>query len=215
MVRIEAGRKVEVLLLKDASKKFQILDDEIVHASFFKLRRLRVKHTLFAGGWSPVLDRELFQRSHCVAVLPYDPIADSVVLVEQFRIGAIPDKETPWLLEIVAGCIEQGENPEQVAVRESMEEAGCELTALIKVHEFYTSPGGSAEKLNLFCGRIDSTKVGTICGLESENEDIRVHVVKFDTAMAKVQNGEIDSAIPIVALQWLALNRERIRQDWA
>lgn len=196
-------------------REFEILRREVVHEGFFTLQRLHLKHSLFAGGWSPVLERELFQRSNCVAVLPYDPIADRVVLIEQFRIGAIPDKPDPWLLEIVAGAIEHGERPEEVAMREAREEAACEPTRVIQIHEFYTSPGASSEKLSLFCGRIDSENVGTICGLRSENEDILVRVVDFDAAMAKVKCGEIDSAIPIVALQWLALNREWLRRDWA
>lgn len=161
-----------------------------------------------------MLDRELFRRTNCVAVLPYDPIRDQVVLIEQFRIGATVEKKSPWLLEIVAGAIEAGEQPLDVACREAREEAGCEIQELIKISEFYTSPGVSSERLTLFCGRVDARNAGRICGLKSENEDILVSVVDFDDAMDYVENGRIDSAIPIIALQWLALNRDRLRKTW-
>ncbi len=196
-------------------KQYRILTEELVHDGFFKLTRLVLKHSLYAGGWSPEIGRELIQRSKCVAVLPYDPIRDQVVLVEQFRVGAIPDKPCPWLLEIVAGAIEPGELPADVALRECREEAGCEVTKLIEIGEFYTTPGASSEKLTLYCGRVDARNGGGICGLQSENEDIFVTVVEFDEAIAKVKNGEIDSAVPIVALQWLALNREWVQESWS
>ncbi|MGR9105923.1 MAG: NUDIX domain-containing protein [Gammaproteobacteria bacterium] len=200
--------------MKSRLKQYRVLGEELIHDGFFKVKRLLLTHSRYAGGWSPELARELFHRTNCVAVLPYDPITDRVVLVEQFRVGAIPDKACPWLLEIVAGAIEFGESPEDVALRESREEAGCELTKLVKISEFYTSPGASSEKLTLYCGRVDSRGVGGICGLESEDEDILVSVIDFREAMEKVKCGEIDSAIPIIALQWLALNREWLRETW-
>jgi ADP-ribose pyrophosphatase len=200
--------------LKESFKQYKILKEDLIHDGFFRLKRLALKHTLYEGGWSPELDRELFRRGNCVAVLPYDPVADQVVLVEQFRVGAILDKPVPWLLEIVAGAIEAGERPVDVVHREAREEAGCEVLDLIKISEFYTSPGASSEKLSLYCGRVDAGNVGGVCGLQSEHEDILVSAVAFDEAMQKLQNGEIDSATPIIALQWLALNRDWLREKW-
>lgn len=195
-------------------KQFEILDQHTVYNGFFKLERYQVKHTLFAGGWSQPLQRELFRRNNCVGVLLYDPIRDEVVLLEQFRVGAMLHSEQAWLLEIVAGGIEEGETPEQVAYREAEEEAGCTIEELTLISEFYTSPGGASERLSLFYGRVDSTNVGGIYGLEEEDEDIRVSVISFAQAYQLLEQGRIESAIPMIAIQWLALNRDKLRAKW-
>lgn len=194
-----------------ADKEFEIIAETPLYRGFFNLSRVRLRHTLFGGGWSEPLDRELFHRGRCVGVVLYDPEADRVVLIEQFRIGAVRVKDDPWLLEIVAGAVEDGESHEDVARREALEEAGCEIRELIRVGEFFTTPGACAERLTLFCGLVDSSGVGGVYGLAEEQEDIRASVVDFAEAMAWIEEGLIDSAIPVVGLQWLALNRERLR----
>lgn len=195
-------------------KQFEILDKEIMYQGFFRVEKYRLKHTLFGGGWSAEITRELFMRGSCVAVLLYDPDADKVVLIEQFRTGAVLNPEKSWLVEIVAGAIEEGEIAEEVAYRESLEEAGCEIEQLMVINEFYTTPGGSSEWITLFCGKVDSTQVGGIHGLDHEDEDIWVRAVDFDEAYLMLENGEIESAIPIIAIQWLALNRQKLKQAW-
>ncbi|MEQ1529931.1 MAG: NUDIX domain-containing protein [Methylococcales bacterium] len=196
------------------TKQFQIIRTETAYAGFFRMEKYWLKHTLYNGGWSEEICRELFIRGRCVAVLLYDPQADKVVLIEQFRIGALLQPERAWLLEIVAGAIEEGETAEQVAYRESLEEAGCEIQELKQISEFFTTPGGAAEKITLFCGKIDSSQVGGIHGLAEEGEDILVRTVDFADAYAMLATGEIDSAIPIIAIQWLALHREQLKQQW-
>ncbi|MFZ4700644.1 MAG: NUDIX domain-containing protein [Candidatus Methylumidiphilus sp.] len=198
----------------DSIKSFEVSEEIPVYEGFFKMTRIRMRHTLFRGGWSRDLIRELFHRGACVAVLPYDPVNDSIVLIEQFRIGAMYFKADPWLLEIVAGAVEEGESPDQVAHREALEEAGCEIKHLLKISEFFTSPGAFGEKITLFCGIVDSSLVGGVYGLVDEDEDIRVQVVGFDEAWGMLENGSIDSAIPMIALQWLAMNRERLRAEF-
>jgi len=195
-------------------KQFEILQKDTVYPGFFHMEKYRLKHTLYAGGWSAEISRELLVRGRCVAVLLYDPDTDKVVLIEQFRAGAILNPERAWLVEIVAGAIEEGESAEQVALRESIEEAGCEIQEIIEISEFYTTPGGSSERITLFCGKVDSTHVGGIHGLDDEHEDILVRAVDFDDAYRMLESREIESAIPIVAIQWLALNREKLRQQW-
>lgn len=195
-------------------KKFQIIRKETAYAGFFRMEKYWLKHTLYAGGWSDEICRELFIRGRCVAVLLYDPQADKVVLIEQFRIGAVWQPEQAWLVEIVAGAIEEGETAEQVAYRESVEEAGCEILALKKLGEFFTTPGGVGEKITLFCGKVDSSQVGGIHGLAEEGEDILVRTVSFSEAYAMLASGEIESAIPIIAIQWLALNKTQLQQEW-
>ena len=196
------------------TKQFEILDKEIVYSGFFRMEKYRLKHTLYAGGWSAEITRELFVRGSCVAVLLYDPHTDKVVLIEQFRAGAILQPDRAWLVEIVAGAIEEGETAEEVAYRESLEEAGCEIQELIVINEFYTTPGGAAERITLFCGKVDSSGVGGIHGLDHEDEDIWVRAVDFDEAYVMLENNEIESAIPIIAIQWLALNKQKLKQKW-
>lgn len=193
-------------------KAFEIEEKKTVYQGFFTLERYRVRHTLYEGGWSQFVYRELFRRGSCVAVLLYDPDQDQVVLIEQFRIGAVLNPERAWLLEIVAGAIEEGETAEQVAYRESIEEAGCQIQALHLISEFYTTPGGASERISLFCGKIDATNVCGVRGLKEEDEDILVRTVSFNEAYTLMERGEIDSAIPIIAIQWLALNKDKIKQ---
>ncbi|MFM8444001.1 MAG: NUDIX domain-containing protein [Methylococcus sp.] len=194
-------------------KAFEIMDESPLYRGFFNLTRYRLRHTLYAGGWCEPLVRELFHRGRCVAVLPYDPETDRVILIEQFRIGAVGDKETPWLVEIVAGAIEPGEEPEAVARREAEEEAGCRLGELIHIGDFYTTPGGCSEKVSVFCGLLDGPIEEGVFGLSEEGEDIRAMALSADEALAWLAAGLIDSAIPALALQWLALNRGRLGRN--
>jgi len=180
-----------------------------LYEKYFKLDEYSLSHELFAGGSSPLFTREVFDRGAVVVVLPYDPERRKVVLIEQFRIGAINDPGGPWLVETVAGVIEPGESTQQVAMRESVEEAGCKLQRLEPISEFYVSPGASNEHCSLFCGVVDSDGVAGIHGLATENEDIRVMVIDATEAFAWVREGRIRSASTIVALQWLELNQAR------
>lgn len=192
---------------------YEILDSETVYQGFFRLERYRLRHRLFAGGMSGPVQRELFERGHAAAVLLYDPQRDAVVLLEQFRIGALQAAGGPWLLEIVAGMIEEGESAAEVVRREALEEAGARIQRLEFICDYLVSPGGTSETISLYCGLVDSDGLGGIHGLEEEQEDIRVTVVTFDQAWALWQQGQINSASPIIALQWLAMQRESLRQD--
>jgi len=197
------------------NKQFIIHKKEIAYSGFFRLEKYWLTHTLYDGGWSEEICRELFVRGSCVAVLLYDPYTDKVVLIEQFRAGAILNPNKAWLIEIVAGAIEEGETAVEVAHREAFEEAGCMIQELMLISEFYTTPGGMAERISLFCGKVDSTQITDgIHGLEHEQEDILVRTVDFAEAYQMVENNEIDSAIPILAIQWLALNKEKLQAKW-
>lgn len=192
-------------------KKFKIINQETSYKGFFRLEKYQLQHTLFKGGWSHTMTRELFMRGNCVAVILYDPNRDEVVLIEQFRAGAILTADKAWLIEIVAGAIEQGETAKEVAYRESIEEAGCEIEELMLINEFYTTPGGSSERISLFYGKVDTTSVGGIHGLDDEDEDILVTAVKFDEVYQMLESGRIESGIPIIAIQWLYINRDKLR----
>ncbi|OBS10828.1 NUDIX domain-containing protein [Acidihalobacter prosperus] len=194
--------------------KWEILDKVQCFKGFYELVRYRVRHALFAGGMGQPITRELMIRGQAAAVLPYDPVSDRVLLVEQFRIGAIDSPHGPWLVEIVAGLVEPGEQPEAVARREALEEAGCTLREIEPICEYYSSPGGSTERVSLFAARMDSDGLGGIHGLAEEGEDIRAFLMSADEAIDQMRRGLIDNAMSIIALQWLALNRERLRAQW-
>ena len=183
---------------------------QVLFSKYFRLEEYSLSHELFEGGYSNIFTREIFERGSVVALLPYDPERRKVVLIEQFRAGAIGDEQTPWLFECVAGVIEEGESEDQVAIRESREEAGCDIQQLHQISRYYVSPGGTTELCTLYCGIIDSNGIGGIHGLDEENEDIRVEVVDADLAYAMVRDGRIKSSATIIALQWLELNEQRL-----
>lgn len=172
------------------------------------------RHKLFAGGWSPTISREVFERGHAIAVLLYDPTRSEFVLIEQFRIGAMATSETPWLLEIVAGIIEQDENPEDVCRRETHEEAGLKIGNLSKALSYLSSPGGTTERIHIYVGEVDASQATGIHGLEHEGEDILVHRVVESQAMSYLEDGKIDNAASVIALQWFALNKSRVLNEW-
>lgn len=188
---------------------YKIIAKETLYDGFFKLDRFAIQHTLFAGGNTEVFSRELFERGEAAAVLLYDPQKDVVVLTEQFRIGAAVDNsgESPWLLEVVAGIIEEGEQAEDVARREAQEEVDCIIQDLIPISRYWSSPGGTSEKIHLYCALLDSSGLGGIHGLEHEQEDILVRIIPFDQAYSAIASGAINNAATIIALQWLKLNQ--------
>ncbi|RMF19873.1 MAG: NUDIX domain-containing protein [Gammaproteobacteria bacterium] len=192
----------------------QVLGRELLSGGFLKVYRYRLKHRLFRGGWSPELSRELVVRHGASCLLPYDPVRDELVLVEQFRVGALGSPRSPWLLELVAGIHDDDCTPEGVAMREAREEAGLEVTDLLPICEFQASPGGMAEHVYLYCGRVDTTHAGGIHGLADEGEDIRVHVYSREEAYGMLQRGELDNAPVIIGIQWLMLNIDRVRDAW-
>ena len=192
----------------------QELEKQTVFQGYFRIDRYRLRYPLFEGGTSGEIVREVFERGQVAAVLLMDPDRDAVVLIEQFRPGPYVAGDHPWLIEIVAGVIEGEESAEQMARRESLEEANCTVTELIPVMRFYTSPGASTESVVLFCGRVDASTAGGIHGLDHEGEDIRVFTVSVDEAQSLLESGRIVNAKNINALQWLAGNYESVKARW-
>lgn len=196
-----------------------VAKEEIVYDGFFTVRKVQLRHRLFdrdenTGGESELMTREVVLRKEAAGVLLYDPQLDVVALIEQFRIGALDRGNSPWLFELVAGLIDTDESPAEVACREAQEEAGCEVLALESVLEYFPSPGGTDEYFYLFCGRADLRNAGGIHGLPEEHEDIRVHVVEFDSAVTMLNRGELCNAQTIIAMLWLQLHRDRLRAEW-
>jgi ADP-ribose diphosphatase len=193
----------------------QIIARENAYSGYFRIDKYRIRHPLFDGGTSPEIRREVFDRGHAVAVILYDPVRDAVVLIDQFRIGALAAGHPPWVTEIVAGVIDSGEAPIDVARRETLEETGCAVEDLMPIYDYLVSPGCSNETVKLFCGRVDAAKVGGIFGLKDEGEDIRVRAVPLDEAMQALATGKFNTSLGIIGLQWLALNRDRLRARWS
>jgi ADP-ribose pyrophosphatase len=188
---------------------------ETVFQGFFRMDKLWLTHPRFDGADMPTFTRELFIRGDATCVLPYDPDRDEVVLLEQFRLGALGRDQSPWLLELVAGMNEEGESPEEVAQREGQEEAGLTFSPLDKICNYLVSPGGTTELIHLYCGRISTEAAGGLFGMEDEHEDIRAHVFSADEAIAMIYDGRINNAAAIIALQWLQLNRPRLQESWS
>lgn len=197
-----------------AEPDVEIIERSVAFQGHFRVDRYRLRFRRFAGGLGREITRELFERGHAAAVLPYDPARDVVVLLEQFRVGALGAPGRPWCLEPVAGIIEAGETAEDVARREAMEEAGLEIEALWPICDYLASPGGTSERVALFLGRIDSTKAGGLHGLADEGEDIRSLVLPFDDAWREMMARPNPVASLLIAMQFLALNRDTVRQTW-
>jgi len=197
-----------------------LIHKETGYNGFFTVNQYALQHRQFNGEQTRVLMRECFERGHAVGVLAYDPWQDKIVLLEQFRIGAYvysgekEEQQSPWLLEIIAGIVEPGEDQEAVAHREAFEEAGCELLALESIGDFYSSPGGTSETIQLYCACVKSDGIGGIHGLEEEGEDIRVIVVSFDEAVQWLKEGRLNNASAMISMQWLMLNKDDIREKW-
>jgi ADP-ribose pyrophosphatase len=179
----------------------------------FKVDELLLEHDAYRGGALRNVRREIVSRQNAVAVVPYDPLRDTVVLTEQFRVGAIYSSN-PWLLEIVAGLIEEGEAVEEVARRETLEEIGCEIHRIKPVATFFTSPGGVTEHMTLFVGEVDSAQVTRFAGMCEEHEDIQVVVTSVKQIAHMLDEGEILSATPLIGLQWLLLHQDALRREW-
>lgn len=198
-----------------SNEDVKILSEENCYSGFLQIKQFKIQCRLYEGGWSKIFARELLQRTPGVGVLLYDPSLDKILMVEQFRIGCLLDQQNgPWALELIAGLIEESESSQDVAKREAQEEAGININELIPICEYYNSPGGSSEKLSIFCALIDlSTVEEGIYGLESESENIRSVIIDRAKAETAVKNGEINNAMSIIAIQWLALNLNELKKS--
>jgi len=185
---------------------YKVLERRSLFSGFFNLFGYRIKHDRFDGG-AMVIEREVLHRGHAAAVMPYDPKLDSVLLIEQFRAGTIPSGHNPWLLEFVAGMVEEGEASEEVVKREALEEANLQLDQVHFITSYFPSPGGSAETIDLYWAETDLSDAGGIYGLKSEHEDIRSSVYRLDEAMELLDQGVINNSVTMLLLLWFDRQR--------
>lgn len=181
--------------------EWKILKREKSFSGFFNLFSYRIEHALFNGG-TGVIDREVLHRGHAAAVMPYDPATDSILLIEQFRAGAMHTEHNPWLFEFIAGMVEEGEHSRDVVRREAQEEAGIELGDVNFINTYFPSPGGSAETIDLYWAVADLSNAGGVFGLPTEGEDIRSSVYTFDEAMQMLDDGVINNSVTMLLLLW-------------
>ena len=195
--------------------KYDILTCETLFQGYYRLDRYKLQHERFDGSTRAPLQREVFERGRGVAgVLLFDPQADCVVLVEQFRTGPMARGDDPWTTEIVCGMLDSNETPEQTARRETQEETGCTVAELQPIAKYYTSPGGTSEYIYLYAGRVEAPPHGTTSGCQTEHEDIRVHVLDAAKAIGLLYANKVQDAQTMVALQWFAMHHTELRSRW-
>ena len=183
------------------------------YSDFFAVEDITLRHTQFDGTMSEPLERAVFVSTDASIVLPYDPVRDCVLLVEQIRLGPIGRADpSVWQLEPVAGLIDPGETPEQAARREAAEEAGLTLAALEPVGECYASPGAATDFFHLFVGLCDLPEgAAQVGGAVDEGENIRSHLVAFDDLLAMAEDRRTANAPLTLLVYWLAHHRDRLR----
>ncbi len=200
--------------IPDSDPDVEIVTRELGYQGYTRVERFRLRVRRFDGSWSGEMRREVVNRGNAVAVLPYDPRRDEVILIEQFRLPQHVVGYPGWPLEIVGGIVEAGETFEEVARREAAEEAGVTIRRLEKLYHCFTSPGILSEQVTIYCGEVDTTGASGVYGLPDEHEEIKVHVHSAEAAIARLDAGQLDNAIVIIALSWLARNRDALRRRW-
>lgn len=193
----------------------ELIERTVPFQGHFRVARYVFRQDLYQGGRSEPFSREVFERGQAAALLPYDPVRDEVVLIRQFRAGSYVAGRHPWSWEIVAGIIEEGESPEDLVRREAVEEANLKVADLEFINSVMLTPGACSESCTMFAGRVDASAAGGIFGLASENENILVKAIAFTEVRAMLDRAEIDNAIAVIALQWLALHRDALRKRWS
>jgi len=180
--------------------EYHIRQKTRVYQGFFAMDEYTLEHDRFDGGRMQVR-RENMERGDAAAMLLYDPGVDEVLLLEQFRIGPVARHDNPWLIEIVAGMIDDGETAQQAIIREAEEEAGFMPSEVKFLGRYYTTPGACSERIDLFLGMVDkNSPVSAGGGCAAEHEDIRSFWVSRQAAMHMLAMGEIGSGAPMLAL---------------
>ncbi|WP_246129047.1 NUDIX domain-containing protein [Colwellia demingiae] len=211
---MKSNKNKPLAMLKFDNEQVSVHSVVTKYQGFFKMDEYSLQHKLFSGEQSQIFTREIFERGDAVVVMPYDAKLDKVLLIEQFRPGALRGDDSPWLLEFIAGMFDENETPIEVAIREAKEETDLTLchNDLVPIMQYLSSPGGMSERIHLYLAHFDSDQItdGAIHGLPEENEDILLHLVSRTDALALLTEGKITNAATIIGLQWLALNHQSL-----
>ena len=196
-----------------------ICSEQRVWDGRFPLDVVRFRHRRFDGAMSGVKTWEVWRRGRAAAVLPYDPVADVVVVIEQFRLPALVAGLDPVLVELPAGLCDDGETPEATARREMMEEMALAVDVLQRIGGFLLTPGGADEVCELYAGRVrapaaDANGIAGHAGMTDEHEDIRVRVWPADRAIEAALGGQMTNSVTMIGLLWLAARRDDLRKEW-
>ena len=192
------------------SDDVEIVEQTRKYEGYVRVDTVRLRHRQFTGELGPEIKRDLIHVHKAVAVLPYDPVRDAVIFIRQFRVGPWGAGENPWLVESVAGVIDEGEDPETTARRETREETGCDLSDLHFVCEYFPSPGVITEHVKLYCGIANTENAGGTHGLAEEGEDIESIVKPWEEAWNDVQTGMIRDAKLLLTMMWLSQKKESL-----
>ena len=185
--------------------EYKINNKEKIYDGFYKLYKINFNHKKYNGNWINNVSREVFGGAHVGAVLPYDPEKKKIILINQFRSGLFQREENPVTIEISAGIIEEGENPEEASKRECYEETGCKVKKTSKICSFYPAPGSSESYYHVYLGEIDAFKGDRITGQENENEDIFVKSYDVSEVRELLKQKKIINGLTLIALQWFFL----------
>tara|TARA_B100000965_G_scaffold402608_1_gene428920 strand:- start:153 stop:734 length:582 start_codon:yes stop_codon:yes gene_type:complete len=185
--------------------KYKIINKKNLYSGFFSLNRYDFIHKKHDGEWTNTVSREIFSGAHVSTLLPYDPIKEEIVLIQQFRAGVLSRYDEDYLYEIVAGIIDKGENPEQTAVRECFEETGCKVKKIHPIQSYFPAPGSSESYYHLYLGEIQAFDGERIRGLNQENEDILVKCFKIYEVKKMMKEKKIINGLTLIALQWFFL----------
>jgi ADP-ribose pyrophosphatase len=215
MARAGADRPAATLRYAPTPDNFRWQHDGPLAGEFFKLAGMHIEHRRFDGTMTPPLRREVLVGVDAALVLPYDPVRDRLLIIEQFRSGPTRRGDrNPWSLEPVAGIVDAGETPQEAARRETAEEAGLDVTRLERMFSFYPSPGSSTDYFHCYAALADlPDDHATRGGLESEAEDIRLHLVSRETALGLIDSGEITAGPLIAMIYWIERHRSRLLLD--
>ncbi len=183
------------------NKDVKVIAKKTVCSGFFNMIHDKIRHKLFAGGWSKTFFREVLEHNTIAGMLLFDPIQDCVVLIEQFRIDTLHDQTSSWLLEIVAGIIQTDEEATQMAKKEALEAANLTIQEIIPICQYWVSPGGTSEKMYLFCAKIDAQLAGGVFDLDEEHQDIKSVILPTVQAIALIDQSRMCNAASIISLQ--------------
>ncbi len=197
-----------------SSKDVEIISQQLIYEGFTSFSVVDLKFRRFKEGWSNVVTREVFKKKQAVGVLLFDPLTDEIILTEQFRVGTLEDKSSPWQVEVVAGIIEPSLTPEDTVHKEVLEETTLSLMALEPIVKYWLSPGSSNEFFYLYCGCVNSKNMPEYCGLQEEDEDIRLTKIKAKIAFEQIYSDVMNNAATIISLQWMQNNHARLSKKW-